>query len=82
MKKTTIGAMAFMISAMGAQAQTAVNMIGFGGGTIRTYELNPTQRVKDHRTMCLSNNPAKVFDGDIKEFLDAFLREQLGKPAA
>jgi len=48
--------------------------IGFGGGTIRTYELNPTQRVKDHRTMCLSNNPAKVFDGDIKEFLDAFLR--------
>jgi len=33
MKKTTIGAMAFMISAMGAQAQTAVNMIGFGGGT-------------------------------------------------
>jgi peptide chain release factor 2 len=56
--------------------------IGFGGGTIRTYELNPTQRVKDHRTMCLSNNPAKVFDGDIKEFLDAFLREQLGKPAA
>ena len=33
MKKTVLGAIAIMTSAMGAQAQTAVNMIGFGGGT-------------------------------------------------
>jgi peptide chain release factor 2 len=53
--------------------------IGFGGGTIRTYELNPTQRVKDHRTMCVSNAPMKVFDGELKEFIEAYLREQIGK---
>jgi len=53
--------------------------IGFGGGTIRTYELNPTQRVKDHRTMCVSNSPMKVFDGELKEFIEAYLREQIGR---
>ncbi len=53
--------------------------IGFGGGTIRTYELNPTQRVKDHRTLCVSNNPSRVLDGDLKPFLEAYLREQIGK---
>jgi peptide chain release factor 2 len=56
--------------------------IGFGGGTIRTYELNPTQRVKDHRTMCVSNSPARVFDGELKAFLDAYLRDRIGKPEA
>ena len=53
--------------------------IGFGGGTIRTYELNPTQRVKDHRTNFLSNNPTKVLDGGLKPFIESFLREQIGK---
>ena len=53
--------------------------IGFGGGTIRTYELNPTQRVKDHRTLCVSNNPGRVLDGDLKPFIEAYLREQIGK---
>ncbi|MCY2964323.1 MAG: peptide chain release factor 2, partial [Planctomycetota bacterium] len=69
-------------SAESAAKRGEKTKIGFGGGTIRTYELNPTQRVKDHRTMCVSNNPTKVFDGDLKEFLDAFLREQIGKPAS
>ena len=53
--------------------------IGFGGGTIRTYELNPTQRVKDHRTLHVSNNPSRVLDGDLKPFIEAYLREQIGK---
>ncbi|MGQ0634703.1 MAG: peptide chain release factor 2 [Planctomycetaceae bacterium] len=53
--------------------------IGFGGGTIRTYELNPTQRVKDHRTLTVSNNPGKVLDGDIKPFVESYLRGQIGK---
>ena len=53
--------------------------IGFGGGTIRTYELNPTQRVKDHRTLQVSNNPGRVLDGDLKPFIEAYLREQIGK---
>jgi peptide chain release factor 2 len=56
--------------------------IGFGGGTIRTYELNPTQRVKDHRTLWVSTNPGKVLDGDLKPFIEAYLREQIGKVAA
>jgi peptide chain release factor 2 len=53
--------------------------IGFGGGTIRTYELNPTQRVKDHRTLWVSNNPGRVLDGELKPFIEAYLREQIGK---
>jgi peptide chain release factor 2 len=54
--------------------------IGFGGGTIRTYELNPTQRVKDHRTLFVSNSPMKVLDGELKPFIESYLREQIGKP--
>jgi peptide chain release factor 2 len=54
--------------------------IGFGGGTIRTYELNPTQRVKDHRTLTVSSNPSRVLDGDLKPFIESYLREQIGKP--
>lgn len=53
--------------------------IGFGGGTIRTYELNPQQRVKDHRTLFVAN-PMKVLDGDLKPFIESYLREQIGKP--
>ena len=53
--------------------------IGFGGGTIRTYELNPTQRVKDHRTLSVSNSPSKVLDGDLQQFIEAYLRGQIGK---
>jgi peptide chain release factor 2 len=52
--------------------------IGFGGGTIRTYELNPQQRVKDHRTLVVSN-PTKVLDGEIKPFIESYLRGQIGK---
>jgi peptide chain release factor 2 len=55
--------------------------IGFGGGTIRTYELNPTQRVKDHRTLWVSSNPGRVLDGELKPFIEAYLREQIGKGA-
>ncbi|MFN0053152.1 MAG: peptide chain release factor 2 [Planctomycetales bacterium] len=54
--------------------------IGFGGGTIRTYELNPTQRVKDHRTLTVSSNPARVLDGDLSPFIESYLRAQIGKP--
>ncbi|MSR56086.1 MAG: PCRF domain-containing protein, partial [Planctomycetaceae bacterium] len=56
--------------------------IGFGGGTIRTYELNPTQRVKDHRTLTVSSSPTRVLDGDLKPFIESYLREQIGKPEA
>jgi peptide chain release factor 2 len=55
--------------------------IGFGGGTMRTYTLQPQQYVKDHRTLCTATNPGKVLDGAIDPFLEAYLRWQMGKPS-
>lgn len=48
--------------------------IGFGGTTIRNYVLHPDQYVKDPRTGVKVGNPQPVLDGDIDEFLEAFLR--------
>lgn len=53
--------------------------IGFGGGSIRTYTLQPQQQVKDHRTLLTATNPGRVLDGDINPFIEAYLRWQLGK---
>lgn len=53
--------------------------IGFGGGSIRTYTLQPQQQVKDHRTMFTATNPGKILDGDIDPFVESYLRWQLGK---
>jgi len=53
--------------------------IGFGGGTLRTYTLQPQQLVKDHRTLQTATNPGKVLDGDIDAFIEASLRYQMGK---
>ena len=43
------------------------------GSQIRTYTLQPYKLVKDHRTDYESNQPDKVFDGDLKNFIEAFL---------
>lgn len=56
--------------------------IGFGGGSIRTYILQPQQQVKDHRTLVTSTNPGRVLDGDINLFIEAYLRWQIGKDNA
>jgi peptide chain release factor 2 len=53
--------------------------IGFGGGTLRTYTLQPQQLVKDHRTYQTATNPGKVLDGDIDPFIHAYLRWRMGK---
>lgn len=53
--------------------------IGFGGGSIRTYTLQPQQQVKDHRTLFISTNPARVLDGDITPFIESYLRWQLAQ---
>ena len=53
--------------------------IGFGGGSIRTYTLQPQQQVKDHRTLVTSTNPGRVLDGEINVFIEAYLRWQIGK---
>ena len=53
--------------------QNKVRQKGFGS-QIRNYFLHPDQRVKDARTEHLKNNFQTVMDGDIQEFLDAYLR--------
>jgi peptide chain release factor 2 len=52
--------------------------VGFGS-QIRNYFLHPDQRVKDARTGHLVGNFHSVLDGNIQEFLDAFLRWRVGK---
>jgi peptide chain release factor 2 len=48
--------------------------IGFGGETIRNYVLNPESYVKDTRSGLKVGNPQPVLDGEIDEFLEAYLR--------
>lgn len=45
------------------------------GHQIRSYILSPTQIVKDHRTNCESNSTLDVLDGNINDFIIAFLRK-------
>jgi peptide chain release factor 2 len=47
--------------------------VGFGS-QIRNYFLHPDQRVKDARTGHLATSFHRVLDGNIQDFLDAFLR--------
>ena len=47
--------------------------VGFGA-QIRNYFLHPDQRVKDARTGHLVGNFHSVMDGEIQEFLEAYLR--------
>ena len=52
--------------------------VGFGS-QIRNYFLHPDQRVKDARTGHTATRFHEVLNGDIQEFLDAFLRLKAGK---
>ncbi len=55
-----------------ARERGGVSM-GFGGNAIRSYVLHPYQLVKDHRTEREMGNTQAVLDGDLDDFIRAYL---------
>ena len=49
------------------------------GNQIRSYVLHPYKSVKDHRTNHQSPRPEHVLDGDLDEFIEAYLLTTVGK---
>ena len=47
------------------------------GSQIRSYVLHPYKMVKDLRTETECGNPDKVLDGDLDEFIESYLKQQV-----